>query len=175
MPELRGPRIRLRELAPRDADALFELHADARVMRYWSFARWTSRAQAVAHLERIARERESLETYPWAATLAGDDRPVGACALFGVHRDRGRARGVVSYALAPSLWGRGLAGEMLGLVLAHAFGRLGLERVEADIDADNRASRRLAERAGFVREGSLRERWRADGTLGETLLYASSR
>ena len=173
VPVLHGARVHLRRLDERDIDALFDLHADPRVMRHWSFARWSGRAQAIAHVERITRECASLETYPWAATLAGDDRLVGTCTLSGVHRER--HRGVVSYALVPALWGRGLAREMLGLALDHAFDALGLRRIEADIQADNHASRHLAERLGFVREGFMRERRGADGTLGETLLYALSR
>lgn len=173
VPVLRGERLILRGLDERDVDALFELHADARVMRHWSFARWTRRADAVAHVERIARECAALEMYAWAATLAADDRLVGTCTLFNVHRER--RRGVVSYALMPALWGRGLARDMLGLALDHAFDGLGLERIEADIHADNQASCRLAERLGFVREGVLHERWNADGSPAETMLYTLSR
>ncbi len=41
VPILAGPRLRLRALAERDVDALFALHSDERVMRYWSFPAWT--------------------------------------------------------------------------------------------------------------------------------------
>ena len=41
----------------------------------------------------------------------------------------------------------------LRLVLRHAFGALGLHRLEANIQPGNRASIRLVRRAGFRREG----------------------
>jgi len=169
IPELAGARVRLRALAARDADALFALHSDERVMKYWSFPAWTERAQAVAHIERMARERTQMEFYPWVATLPGDDTLVGTCSLFGVHRDH--LRGVIGYALSPSLWGRGLASDMLALALGHAFDGIGLNRIEADIDPENVASCRLVERAGFKREGYLRERWRVGGGVQDTALY----
>jgi len=169
---LQDGRLRLRGLDARDVDALFELYADARVMRHWSFARWTVRSQAIAHVERLARDRELLEVHPWAATIDGEDRLVGTCTLFGIHRDR--ARGVVSYALAPALWGRGLGHAMLSLVLDHGFGALALERIEADIDGGNVASRRLAERLGFTCERIMHERHGEDGGLRETLCHALS-
>ena len=169
IPQLADARVRLRALAPRDADGLFALHSDAQVMRYWSFPAWTERAQAVEHIERMQRDRSLREFYPWVATLPGDDALVGTCSLFGV--DREHRRGVIGYALLPSLWGRGLAGAMLQLALDHAFDGLGLERIEADIDPDNLASCRLVERAGFVREGYLRERWRVGGGVQDTALY----
>lgn len=169
IPELAGARVRLRALEPRDVAGLFALHSDARVMRYWSFPAWTDRAQAAEHIERLQRDRNVREFYPWVATLAGDDALVGTCSLFGV--DREHRRGVIGYALVPSLWGRGIAGEMLHLALGHAFDGIGLERIEADIDPDNVASCRLVARAGFVREGTLRERWRVGGGVQDTALY----
>ena len=50
-------------------------------------------------------------------------------------------------------WGRGLAGEAVSVVLSHAFGPLGLHRVEAYADPRNRASLRCLERAGFRTRG----------------------
>lgn len=169
VPELAGSRVRLRALAMRDADALFALHSDERVMKYWSFPAWTGRTQASAHIERMAREREQMEFYPWVATLPGDDTLVGTCSLFGVHREHLRAE--IGYALSPALWGRGIASEMLALALAHAFDGIGLNRIEADIDPENIASCKLVERAGFKREGYLRERWRVGGGVQDTALY----
>ena len=168
IPELSGPRLRLRALAARDADALFALHSDAVVMRYWSTPPWRDRAQATAHIERMQRERMESEFYPWVATL-DDDVLIGTCSLFAIHRAHARAE--LGYALRRECWGRGLAQDMLRLALAHAFDTLRLNRIEADIDPDNAASCRLLERVGFVREGLLRERWRVGGGVQDTALY----
>jgi ribosomal-protein-alanine N-acetyltransferase len=51
---------------------------------------------------------------------------------------------------------RGAAATALGLVSRWALGTLGLERLELLADPRNRASQRVAERAGYVREGTLR-------------------
>ena len=49
--------------------------------------------------------------------------------------------------------GRGYMGEAMQLVLEQALDRLGLHRVEANIQPGNHASIALARRAGFEKEG----------------------
>ncbi len=56
------------------------------------------------------------------------------------------------YAGAPFI-GHGYMSEGLRLVVRHAFGALGLHRLEANIQPGNHASIRLVKRAGFEREG----------------------
>jgi len=62
--------------------------------------------------------------------------------------------------------GRGHMFEGLGLVLRHAFGTLGLHRVEANVQPDNARSIALVEGLGFRREGysprylKIGNRWR---------------
>jgi ribosomal-protein-alanine N-acetyltransferase len=69
------------------------------------------------------------------------------------------------YAGAPFM-GQGYMSEGLRLVLRHAFGTLGLHRLEANIQPQNRHSIRLARRLGFRREGfsprylKIHGRWR---------------
>ncbi|HET8698174.1 MAG TPA: GNAT family protein [Gammaproteobacteria bacterium] len=59
------------------------------------------------------------------------------------------------YAFAPHA-GAGLMAEGLALVIARAFGELGLHRLEANIQPDNRPSIALVRALGFRREGVVR-------------------
>jgi RimJ/RimL family protein N-acetyltransferase len=62
----------------------------------------------------------------------------------------------VSYWVYPAFRGRGLTARTLGL-LVPALGAVGIRTVEAHVDPDNLASRRSAERAGFVESGLVTE------------------
>jgi [ribosomal protein S5]-alanine N-acetyltransferase len=61
--------------------------------------------------------------------------------------------GAAGYGAFVHAAGRGLMSEGLGLVLGHAFGPLGLHRVEANIQPRNAPSIALVRRAGFRLEG----------------------
>ncbi len=59
----------------------------------------------------------------------------------------------LGYWLVASERGRGTAGRAVRLLYGWAFETLGLERVVAETDGDNLASRRMLERAGFEFDG----------------------
>jgi ribosomal-protein-alanine N-acetyltransferase len=79
-------------------------------------------------------------------------------------------RASVGYWLLPDARGQGLVTHALVLVSRWAFDQLGLRRVGLLADPRNIASVRLAERAGFKREGVLRS-W--VDVNGERVDYAS--
>jgi RimJ/RimL family protein N-acetyltransferase len=82
----------------------------------------------------------------------------------------------VGYWCRSSCTGRGYVAEAMPAMLRYAFERLGAVRVELVTDAENAASRRVAERAGFRLEGVLRHDRRApDGSLRDTCVYARLR
>lgn len=168
-PLLATARLRLREVASTDAPALYAVHSDPQVMRYWSYPAWTDIAQAEAKVAEIARQRAQDPVLVWAVAEPADDRLIGTIALFALNQAQGRAE--IGYSLASAWHGRGLASEAVAAVLGHAFDGLGLRRVEADVDPRNQPSRRLVERLGFREEGLLRERWWVDGETADTVLY----
>lgn len=175
LPQLRGSRVQLRAQRAGDVPALFAIHSDPVVMRYWSFPPWQRAEQAQEMFDKNDRGRRSGEFLPWAIALNadaaqdGDDALIGTCSLFAI--DTMHRRAMIGYALARAHWGRGYAQEALRLALDHAFGALALNRVEADVDPRNTASIRLLERVGFAREGVLRERWRVGDDVQDSAMY----
>ena len=169
LPLLRGERLRLRGFRSDDLSDFYALHADPAVMRYWSFPAWTQRSQAEDYLASAIAGRSDEVMLCWAIARHDDDRLIGATTLFDIHRVQGRAE--IGYALQSTHWGRGYAQEALQLVLEHAYARLALRRLEADIDPRNLPSCRLVERLGFRREGLLRERWEVAGECQDSAIY----
>ena len=162
-------RLKLRPLAASDAEALFAIFSDARVMRYWSCAPWRSIDQA--H-EMIAKDSTALaagEHVRLGMETLDDARLIGHCSLFNFNAQCQRAE--MGYGMAFDAWGHGYMHEALTAVLNYGFSELSLNRVEADIDPRNVASAKSLERLGFQREGFLRERWVVDGEVSDSGLY----
>ena len=78
----------------------------------------------------------------------------------------------IGYWLGEPFWGRGIATEAVALVTAHAFGEWRLLRLFALPLADNLASRRVLEKAGYTCEGILRASCVKFGERRNQALYA---
>ena len=91
---------------------------------------------------------------------------------FIVGTDVERFSAEVGYWLGEPYWGRGIATEALSLVTAYAFDRLNLLRMFAVPFADNPASARVLEKAGYEREAHLRASAVKYGQPRDQLLYA---
>jgi RimJ/RimL family protein N-acetyltransferase len=88
------------------------------------------------------------------AVLDGAAAAVGFAAF--VRLSLEREEGEIGYVIAPEARGRGIATRAVALLTRWGFDELGLRRIELRIDPRNAASGRVAERAGYVREGVLR-------------------
>jgi RimJ/RimL family protein N-acetyltransferase len=169
LPTLTGARVRLRWLVPSDVNALYGVFSNAEVMRYWVRPPFEHEGEARDLLAKIERMFREQSLFQWGIAPFDDDRVIGTCTL--AHVDASNLRAELGYALGREHWRRGLMGEALTLLLAFAFGELGLRRLEADVDPRNAASIRSLERLGFRREGFLRERWCVSGEIQDALFY----
>ena len=167
--QLRTQRLLLRPLRESDAADLLAIYGDPQVTRFLSRPPWTELAQAEVS---IAQDRAALprgEFVRLGIELPVERRIVGICALFNFMSASRRAE--LGYCLAADTWGKGYVSEALGALVDYGFETLKLNRLEADIDPLNAASKRVLERLGFHREGLLRERWIVAGQTSDTAMY----
>lgn len=162
-------RLDIRPLALEDVSALFAICAEPAVMAYGSSPPWTDIGTAVETLEKDRRDAPEGTSVRLGLFRRMDGVLLGTCSLFQI--DASCRRAEIGYLLASSAWGHGYATEAIDAVLAHAFGPMKLNRIEADIDPLNARSARALERQGFVREGLLRERWIVAGHKSDSAMY----
>lgn len=168
-PTLETPRLRLRPFADTDADAIYALQSNPRVLRYWDSPPWTDRARAQAFLAACRQMAEDGSGVRWAIETRGDRAFLGWCAMFRwnpVYRSLG-----IGYCLDEPAWGRGHATEAVRALLQWAYDTLDLNRVEAELDTRNAASARVLEKLGFEREGLRREDCVVAGEVSDSWIY----
>ena len=81
-------------------------------------------------------------------------------------------RGSLGYWVAGARRRQGVASAAVGLLVPWTFSALGLVRVQAVVDVDNRASQRVLERNGFQPEGVLRAYYEMHGAWKDMLMFA---
>ncbi len=168
-PTLRTARLRLRPFADTDAVALFALHTNAHVLRYWDSSPWSDRARAGRFLATCRRLENEGTGARVAVERHGDGTFVGWCGLTRWNPDYRSA--ALGYCLDDAAWGQGYATEAARALLQWAFDTLSLNRVQAETDTRNAASARVLEKLGFVREGTLREDCIVDGEVSDSWVF----
>lgn len=109
----------------------------------------------------------------FAIIARASGKPAGIVNL--VPRDATWILAEVSYWLAPSARGRGLATEAVELLCNWAFGRLpSLSSIELLMLPQNSSSRSVAERVGFCFDGVVRRDWKGDHDV-EMVRYSLER
>jgi ribosomal-protein-alanine N-acetyltransferase len=168
-PTLHTARLRLRPFTGADGDALFTLHSNAHVLRYWDAPPWSERGRAerfIAACRQMANEGTGARL---AIDRLSDGTFLGWCSLTRWNLDHRSA--ALGYCLTDAAWGHGYATEAAGALVGWAFATLDLNRVQAETDTRNLASARVLEKVGFVREGTLREDCIVNGEVSDSWVY----
>lgn len=170
-----GP-VELHPLRRRDAVEWSRLRlANESWLRPWeptSAAAWHARHGPAAYraMRRVVARRARLgSSLPFAIRV--DGRLAGQVTVDNIVRGALRA-GYLGYWIDRSVAGRGVASLAVALVCDHAFGPVGLHRLQADIRPENLPSQRLVERLGFQREGLLRRYLDIDGDWRDHVAFS---
>lgn len=143
---LATPRLTVRQFTTADAAALQAICGDRRTMRYVGDGMVLTRARCAAWIEESLADYAARGRGAWALQVADEAAMAGYC---GIVTARRRADPELIYALRPSLWGRGLASELVPALLDHGFRSCGLRRLVATVRPENLASVRVLEKSGM--------------------------
>ncbi len=171
-PRLVSDRVELRPVTVADAPGLVELLHDPEVRRLTG----TPGRPRPGALQRAEQWYASSASADDRLDLAVVERAggtyVGEVALsdLDVHN---RSCSFRIALVGPRVFGRGYGTKATRLVLDHAFGPVGLHRVELEVYATNPRARHVYERAGFIHEGTKRGALHWDGTWVDAHLFAA--
>lgn len=154
----KGPRLTFRPLEEADASGPYATWInDARVKRYLvaQFG-WQSPADIARYIEANNADARTI----MFAVCAGEGGPhVGNIKFLGI--DPFHRHTSISIVIGDvAAWGTGIGTEAIALSSRYAFEVLGLYRIDAGCFAENRASARIFEKCGYIREGVSRGSFR---------------
>jgi len=169
-PLLRGERVWLRPLEPRDMPAYVAGINDTEVGGMAGY-RWPETVEeATAWLERHREKSHSGGAFFFAVCELGDDRFIGTTWFKEVNKIDGNAE--LAIYMDKDHIGSGWGADAQRTLLAFGFGTLGLERIWLTVNADNGRAIRSYEKVGFRREGVMRRAFRVEGQLGDVVMMA---
>ena len=170
-PFLIGDTVYLRPLEPEDAGAMVPWMNDSEVTRSLKVARPTNLADERAFIERVTKSDKDISV---AIMTRAGDRFIGTAALMMIQwRERQACFGISIGDKAQ--WGRGYGTEVAELLTAHAFQALNLNRVWLYVYDFNTGGMRAYEKAGFRREGVLRQGAFVEGAYRDVHVMATLR
>jgi [ribosomal protein S5]-alanine N-acetyltransferase len=169
LPVLSGRRVTLRDLRPSDAPVLLRLLTTEEVTRFISpppttvegferFIAWANAQRAAGHY------------MCFAVVLHGGETAVGIIQVRELAQGFGTAEW--GFALGQAFWGTGLFVEAAELVLAFAFGSVGVHRLEARASVANGRGNGALRKLGARREAILRESFSRRGHHLDQVLWS---
>jgi RimJ/RimL family protein N-acetyltransferase len=162
--ELRGDGIVLREWREDDVPAIVEACQDPAILHWMPVI---PRPYTVEDARAYVSGELGLGPHQYAIDV--DGRLAGSIGMRVNENDTGH----IGYWCAPSHRGQGIVPRALRRLCEYALDDLGLGRVELITDPDNASSQRVAEKAGFTREGVLRSHLlHPDGRRRDSVMFS---
>jgi len=167
-PPLSDGAIAVRRLLPEDAEAIRDACQDPEIARRIPITIPYTLESAIAFIEESETGWTEGREATFAILDAATGRFVGAASL------QGSPGGNVTFGcwVAAKARGRGVGTRTARLLARWAFASLPIERLEIMTEPDNVPPQRLAEKAGFVREGLLRRYVEAEGGRVDVVMFS---
>jgi RimJ/RimL family protein N-acetyltransferase len=167
-------RLVLRRFTRRDVDNVAEavLSSLPELEKYlpWAHGGY-SRDDAAVYIRDSIQSWKERKAFDFSIRLRSDpDTHLGNISIW--HVSRLARTGEIGYWIRTDRTTNGIATEATEALMRLGFDLLGMHKIVLRIAVGNRASERVAEKLGFVREGVLREELLIRGTWTDHTLYS---
>jgi RimJ/RimL family protein N-acetyltransferase len=167
-----APNVTLRPYRPEDADALYAAARES-IADMSPWLPWCHPAYSIEEAREWSKSRadQARGGASYEFVIAGEgDRFLGGCGINQINRIHGFAN--LGYWVRSAEAGRGVAPAAVARAAHLAFTSTDLVRLEIVCAVGNTRSQRVAEKAGAVREGVLRDRLVLHGTAHDAVMYS---
>ncbi|NND45147.1 MAG: GNAT family N-acetyltransferase [Xanthomonadales bacterium] len=142
---VRTSRLELREFQASDAEALYALNSDPKVLRYTGEQPFPDVAAAAAFIDGYTHYRD-YGFGRWAVIHLDSGAFMGFC---GLRRQAAGGPVDLAFRLFPRYWAKGYATEAANAALAAGFGQFGLEEITGRAMRENLPSISILQNLGM--------------------------
>lgn len=169
-PTLETERLILREISKNDAEGIFSCFSNENVTRYYGQETLDNIEQAEAFVNFFANSYTEKKGIRWGIEIKGYHGIIGTIGFNAWSPKHKRAE--IGYEIHPEHWRMGYTFEAVSKVIQYGFDEFGLTRIGAVVFIDNEASNKLLTKAGFQKEGVLRDYMYQNGEAYDTYVYS---
>jgi ribosomal-protein-alanine N-acetyltransferase len=170
-PVLATERLLLRQTVPEDVNEIFFFRSDPGILQYINKEPIQFPEQALQFIQMITDNLTANTGVSWGITWKEQPaKIIGTIALWRIEKEHYRAE--IGYTLHPLYQKKGIMDEALKAVIHYGFSIMGLHSIEANINPENVASRKLLEQNGFVQEGYFRENFYFQGAFYDSATFS---
>ena len=158
IPRIETERLKLRAIFPADAQAIFQLMSDPKVVQYYELEPFETIHQAQDLISSFTQWFQNDQAVRWAIIRKDDNELIGTCCFDTFHPKYQSVN--VGYNVRSDQCGQGYATEAVQAIIGYAFknGIVGpVNRIQAITVPANVASEKVLEKLGFEKEGLMRQ------------------
>ncbi|MGI9530814.1 GNAT family N-acetyltransferase [Lutimonas sp.] len=147
-PELKTPRLLLRDLSEEDYQMMFFLRSDTTVNAYIKREGAKKLEDAIDFMNMVQHGYEKGDNINWAISKKEDQKMIGSICLWNFSEDLKTAE--VGYSLHPEYQQQGIMNEAMKAIITFGFTVLNFDRLVAYTHHANLSSLQLLKKNGFI-------------------------
>ena len=129
-----------------------------------------TKEDALVHFKTIDENIENNKGINWAITLKGNPKLIGIIGHYRIQPENHRCE--IGYMILPQYNEQGIVSEAIKMILEYGFNDLQMHSIEAVIDPENKASERVLQKNGFVKEAHILENELWEGKFWDSVIYS---
>ena len=154
-PIIETERLLLRSIEMEDTISIFHIFSNEEVMKYYGQFPMKFIEEAENLIKMFNENFQNGKGIRWGILLKEENRIIGTC---GYHNwNKRHLRAEIGYELSMDSWGRGYMKEALKAIIDYGYEAMDLNRIEAVVYPENKASIKSLINLGFNKEGLLQE------------------
>lgn len=169
-PNLETKRLYLTEFVKSDAEELFKMRSDDRVLKYLDRDPHKTVEESELMIEKMIYNYTSKAGINWIIRKKDTLDVIGYIGYWRLIRENLRAE--IGYAMKPKYWGNGYMQESLTKVIEFGFKEFCLHSIEGNVNPNNLSSIKLLEKFGFIREAYFKEDYFYNGKFLDSAIYS---